>query len=62
VLLLSLVIERGLLVKEDGGQMGLLGIADSSAFESLQGIASELLGKAGLKEMKDKLQTLQSKQ
>jgi hypothetical protein len=50
------------LAKEEGGQVGLLGIADSSAFESLQGIASELLGKARLKEMKDKLQTLQAKQ
>jgi len=61
VLLLSLLIERGLLMKEENGQSGLLTMADNNTLEALRGVASELLHKAGLTEMKDKLEALHSK-
>lgn len=61
VLLLSKIIELGLTVKNENGQTGLLSVADAATLEELQGVSGELLKKAGLTEMNDKLNSLQPK-
>ena len=61
VLLLSKIIELGLTVKNENGQPGLLSVADAATLEELQGVSGELLKKAGLTEMNDKLNSLQPK-
>lgn len=61
VLLLSMLLERGLSVKDESAQPGLWGMVDQSTLEAIQAIAGELLQKAGLTQMKDKLDALNSK-
>jgi len=61
VLLLTRVIEAGLGVKEENGQGGLLGAISNEVKDELKALASELLGKAGLTEVNDKLNSLQVK-
>ncbi|MEP6467841.1 MAG: hypothetical protein ABJB05_16135 [Parafilimonas sp.] len=55
VLLLSKVIERGLSVKENGNDDNILGTASKETLEELLAISNELLNKAGLIEMNEKL-------
>lgn len=59
VLLLSHVIEKGLLVKEENS--GLLAVADEQSLEQLSGIAADVLQKAGLSEMNAKINSLNAK-
>lgn len=60
VLLLTKIVELGIAAKnEDTG--GFLQAAGSAALEELQSISGELLQKAGLTEMHQKLQSLQTK-
>jgi len=61
VLLLSKIIELGLSVKAEGSQTGIVGVIETAAVEELQGLSGDLLKKAGLTEMNDKLNGLQSK-
>ena len=61
VLLLSMLLERGLSVGEEGSHPGLLGMADPSTLEAIQGLVGELLQKAGLTQTKDRLDALNSK-
>jgi len=59
VLLLCKVIERGLLVKEnDEKSLSLPDIISKEVLKELQELPNELLGKAGLTEMNQKLQSL----
>jgi len=57
VLLLSKVIERGLTVKDNSETNNILDIAPQEAVQELNTISDELLKKAGLIEMNDKLKT-----
>lgn len=57
VLLLSKVIERGLTVKDNAETNNLLDIAPKETVEELNAISDELLRKAGLIEMNEKLKT-----
>lgn len=59
VLLLVKVIELGLQKKPGEPVEGLVRAAGKDSLEALQQIGSELLHKAGLSDMNDKLQTLQ---
>jgi hypothetical protein len=59
VLLLAKIMEKGLQVKENEALDGLLRAAGDGTKESLEQIGAELLAKAGLSEMSNKLQTLQ---
>ena len=61
ILLLTKVIEAGLGVKDENGQGGLLAAIDNEVKEELKAVASDLLKKAGLTEMNDKLSSLQAK-
>ena len=61
VLLLSKVIELGLSMKDDASKGGLLTAVTSEALEELNSVTGDLLRKAGLIEMYDKLNSLQSK-
>ena len=59
VLLLSKVIERGLSVKDtDDKSNNVLDIVPKETLQELLSLASDLLGKAGLTEMNQKLQSL----
>ena len=58
VLLLAKVIEKGLQVKKGENMEGLLQAAGVSVLEDLQHIALDLLQKAGLSDMSEKLNTL----
>ena len=60
VLLLSKVIELGLTMKEDANA-GILNAVSKDSLNELNAIADDLLKKAGLTEMYDKLNSLQSK-
>ena len=60
VLLLGRVIELGLSSK-DSEQAGLLQVAGKEVLEELDMLAGEILQKAGLAEMYNKLNALQSK-
>jgi hypothetical protein len=60
-LLLSKVIERGLSVQQEDGQVGILSIVDGAELAKLQGLSADLLKKAGLTEMIDKLNSLSTK-
>jgi hypothetical protein len=55
VLLLSKVIERGLAGKDATGDDNILGITAKETLEELNAISDELLKKAGLIEMNEKL-------
>src|SRR5882724_9039650 len=57
VLLLSKVIERGLAGKEGLSDDNILDIAPKETLEELNAISDELLKKAGLIEMNEKLKT-----
>lgn len=57
VLLLSKVIERGLSVKENGEETNILDIAPQEALQELTEISNDLLKKAGLTDMNEKLKT-----
>lgn len=59
VLLLAKVIEKGLQVKKGERMEGLLQAASANVPEELQQIVIDLLQKAGLLEMNEKLNTLQ---
>lgn len=59
VLLLAEVIEKGLQTKPDEALDGLVRAAGEGSQEALQQISSELLSKAGLSDMHNKLHTLQ---
>jgi hypothetical protein len=61
ILLLSKTIELGLSVKDSGDTSGLFNAANDQAVENIRTIASEILGHAGLTEMYQKLNFLQSK-
>jgi len=61
ILLLTKVIEAGLGVKEENGQGGLLAAINNEVKEELKAVVSDLLKKAGLTEMNDKLSSLQTK-
>jgi hypothetical protein len=61
VLLLSKVIELGLSVHPENGQAGLLSVVDPAALGELQGLSADMLKKAGLTEMNDKLNALAAK-
>jgi len=56
-LLLSKVIERGLTVKDSGEINNILDIAPAETVQELNVISDELLKKAGLIEMNEKLKT-----
>ncbi len=57
VLLLSKVIERGLAGKDNFTDDNILAIAPKEILEELNSISDELLKKAGLIEMNEKLKT-----
>ena len=59
ILLLAKVIEKGLQTKPGEALEGLLRAAGEGSHEVLQQISSELLHKAGLSDMHNKLHTLQ---
>ncbi|MBN8857072.1 MAG: hypothetical protein J0H29_01715 [Sphingobacteriales bacterium] len=59
VLLLAKVIEKGLQTKSGEPLEGLLRAAGEGSQEALQQISTELLSKAGLSNMNDKLHSLQ---
>jgi hypothetical protein len=56
VLLLSKIIERGLSAKDPDDKSGMLEIIAKEIIEELQALPGELLEKAGLTEMNQKLQ------
>jgi len=58
VLLLSKVIERGLAVKDKEQPGNVLNSIDEATATELSAIATELLNKAGLTEMNEKLNAL----
>ncbi len=58
VLLLSKVIECGLAVKDALGDDNILAITPKEVLEELNAISDELLKKAGLAEMNEKLNAL----
>ena len=60
VLLLSKVIELGLSIKGNGEEINILDIARKEALEELHAISDELLKKAGLIEMSEKLKGFES--
>src|SRR6185312_2116362 len=60
-LLLAKVIELGLAVEHESGQSGIWSVVDGSELGKLQGLAADLLKKAGLTEMMDKLNALTAK-
>jgi len=60
-LLLAKVIELGLCAQPGQEQAGILGVVDTAELAKLQGLAADLLKKAGLTEMMDKLNSLSAK-
>lgn len=58
ILLLTHVIERGLEVKENGKNPGLLSNISEESLEDLKVIAIDCLQKAGLMELNEKLSSL----
>jgi hypothetical protein len=61
VLLLSKVLETGLSVKDENGQGSLLASLDSTTIEELKEVMKDLLSKAGLTALYDKLNSLPAK-
>jgi hypothetical protein len=61
ILLLSKSIELGLSVKDSSEPGGLFAAASEQAMEGVKSIAGELLSHAGLTEMYQKLNSLQTK-
>ncbi|WP_276481001.1 hypothetical protein [Paraflavitalea pollutisoli] len=62
VLILSKIIEVGIAAKGDGEKGGLLASVEGQLFDELAGVKDELLQKAGLKEMSERINSLISKQ
>lgn len=62
ILILSRIIELGLSVQQQEGQVGLLNVVDKTTTEELRGLAEDILSKAGLTDMNEKLNTLQPKE
>jgi hypothetical protein len=60
-LLLAKVIELGLSTQPGHEQADILGVVDGSELAKLQGLSADLLKKAGLTEMMDKLNSLSAK-
>jgi hypothetical protein len=60
-LLLAKVIELGLSGQPGHEQAGILGVVDAAELTKLQGLSADLLKKAGLTEMIDKLNSLTAK-
>lgn len=58
ILLLSIVIERGLIVKEDDKSQSLLSSVSKETLQQLKDFAGECLQKAGLVELHEKLHGL----
>lgn len=61
VLLLSKIIEVGIAAKNENGQSGILNVMDESITSELLGLSEDILRKAGLTEMNEKLNGLQAK-
>ena len=61
ILLLSKVIEVGLLAKGGADGDGIINIANGNHVDELKTISAEILSKAGLTETYQRLNTLQSK-
>ncbi|CAN5165936.1 hypothetical protein BH11BAC5_BH11BAC5_44020 [soil metagenome] len=61
VLLLSKVLETGLSVKDENGQGSLLASLDSTTVEEIKEVMKDLLSKAGLTSLYDKLNSLPAK-
>ena len=61
VLLLSKIIETGLLVKDDS-QLSLFSMAGKDAVDELKVLSDDILARAGLTAMTEKLNSLQTKQ
>ena len=61
VLLLTKVLEVGLSAKDENGHAGLLAAVDNEKLEELRAVTTDLLRKAGLTEMYDKLNSLHTK-
>jgi hypothetical protein len=57
VLLLSKVIERGLSVKDNPEEDNILNLASKETWEELAAISDDILKKAGLIEMNEKLKS-----
>ena len=60
-LLLAKVIERGLSVQQEDERECILCVVDGAELTKLQGLSADLLKKAGLTEMMDKLNSLSTK-
>lgn len=60
-LLLAKVIELGLSAQPGQEQAGILAVVDMAELAKLQGLSADLLKKAGLTEMMDKLNSLSAK-
>ncbi|MGN6420251.1 MAG: hypothetical protein ACTHMC_22275 [Pseudobacter sp.] len=58
VLVLSKIIEAGIEAKGDGEKNGWLSMADESVMKEIAGINADLLQKAGLSEMNERIGTL----
>lgn len=61
VLLLAKVIELGLANKEEAGEQTIVSIATQETLSELSALSEELLHKAGLQEMNNKLAGLNGK-
>jgi len=61
VLLLSQVIDRGMSVKGEEGNFGMIDAASKEELEDLSKLSADCLEKAGLSELNGKLKSLQSK-
>jgi hypothetical protein len=60
-LLLAKVVELGLSAQPAHEQAGILGVVEAAELAKLQGLSADLLKKAGLTEMMDKLNSLSAK-
>src|SRR5580704_18727853 len=58
VLILTKLVELGLTVKNEGPENGLLHIVDMDTAEEFKTMSSDILKKAGLTEMNDKINSL----
>jgi len=59
VLLLSKVIERGLTVKDNSEEENILNIASKETWEELAAISTDIIKKAGLIELNEKLKSFE---
>lgn len=61
VLLLSKLIEAGLMSRGANDSEGLFAVVDNNMFEEIKAVAMDILGKAGLTDTYNKLVALQTK-